>query len=96
MREIPVGSFGFKIRVSTSTDLTGYTQLQQKIEKPDGTVLTKGASTPDPTGGYIEYVVESGVFSAEGDYTVQAIATFTGKCLKTKCLPLPPVVRSLA
>lgn len=95
MTEIPVGSYGFKIRISTSTDLSGYTQLQMKLEKPDGTVLTKGATTPQASGGWIEYVVESGVFADPGKYTVQATATFTGKVLKTPVLQLPLVTRSL-
>jgi hypothetical protein len=98
MRCIKAGTFGFKIRLKTGTDLTGYTTLKVKIRPPTGDTIEKGASTPDPAGGYIEYVVESDIFPEAGpygEYEIEGKATFTGKVLKTLTYPLPRVVESL-
>lgn len=75
MADAYVGDTGQKIKVTVtdpngnSLDISTTTLQQIKIKRHDGAVLSKGASfSTDGKDGDIEYVIEAGVYSIDGDW----------------------------
>lgn len=75
------GDIGTVIRCTvkeagSALDLSGATTKQIKIQKPDGTILTKTAAfTTDGTDGQIQYTTISGDADLIGRYEIQVVIT---------------------
>jgi len=77
---IHVGDVGTKIRIvpDDGTSLSGATDVQLRLKKPNRTVITRDAAIVD---GAVEYITVDGDIDIEGRWTVQAyvdIATWRG------------------
>ena len=72
-----VGDIGTRIRLTLDADLAGYTDIDFKIKKPDGTELDVDCTVEDETNGIIYYDVVDGDFDVAGTYLIQAEITFS-------------------
>lgn len=76
-----VNDFGIDITITVTrdcvpVDISGATQTDILLTKPDGTVLTKSASfVTDGTDGQIKYTVESGVLDVVGTWKARGLIT---------------------
>jgi hypothetical protein len=85
--KVYVGDVGTVIRMDMQESLTLLEDYCLHVKKPDGTLVTWGA-TPVPTpseewrdtvasvsGNYIEYIIQEGDLDIPGDYLIQPYGT---------------------
>ena len=95
--KIHVGEYGFKFRLKTGVNITGYSSFTFSFKKPDDTtqdVTDTDGGVDDASEGDFYVTVPDGLFDTDGPYTVQATVEFASKKLITGVVvfPVHPVV----
>jgi len=74
--KIYVGDIGTQLRTTLNEDLTGYSLIQYKIQKPSGTIVTKTCSVEDVLNGIVYYNTIDGDLDEVGFYKIQTDINF--------------------
>lgn len=89
---IHVGDYGFPIRLrctedGAAADISAFTTLQYLFSGPADTVTTVTASfNADGADGVLTYTVAQNLFTAAGDWQVQAKLSRTGQVVHSEIL----------
>lgn len=90
MLSVQIGDYAFKIRRrildqdGNVVDISSYTTRTFKLQKPDGTTVSRGASfTTTGSDGDIEYTTVSGDIDMAGAWEFQFVLSKTGAQLAT-------------
>lgn len=68
---------GTRLRMDIQANLTGYSTVEYKIRKPDGTTLTKTCTVEDIANGIIYYDTVLNDLDQIGSYSIQAQIVFS-------------------
>ncbi len=78
MGKIYKWDIGTRLRTTLNVDITGYTLIEYKIEKPSGAILTKTCSVENVANGIVYYDTVADDLDEIGTYSIQVQITFTG------------------
>lgn len=78
MGKIYTFDIGTRLRTTLNANISGYSSVDYKIKKPDGTVLTKPCFIEDQATGIVYYDTILNDLSVPGSYSIQTQIVFTG------------------
>lgn len=78
MGKIYTFDIGTRLRTTFSADITGYSSVEYKIKKPDGTTMTKTCIVEDQANGIVYYDTVEDDLDQAGSYSIQAEIVFSG------------------
>ncbi len=67
---------GTRLRTTLNADISGYSSVEYKIKKPDGTLLTKPCFIEDQATGIVYYDTILNDLSVPGSYSIQTQIVF--------------------
>ena len=72
------GEYGITLAIALEFDITGYTAVVLRIQRPNGSTVDREPTVADAATGALEYVTVDGDFPDPGGYVLQPIVTLAG------------------